>query len=172
MAKGLSIRPTPPRGVSHKSVQKALATDGSWLARTEDRPLLPTRQWAMSTDLSKPLNSSVLGVPKKRELRAPPSDPLVSSTDARDGEWSGAGEPLGETARLSRATAGSRAAKGGVHARLAKLDSRSGPGSWLDADQARAQVYALGRRAREGVLGCRTDSRRSSRGRLGWRSTG
>jgi hypothetical protein len=38
-------------------------------------------------------------------------------------------------------------------ARLAKLDFEERSGKLVDADQVRAQIFALGRRAREALLG-------------------
>jgi len=152
MAPGLSIRGyARRRGVSHKSVQKALAT-GRIVAGVDGKidPADADRQWTSSTDLSKPRNS-VIGVPKKRRVPGAPSDPLGTLGH-------GAGEalngpPTGETVRLVSSYAASRAAREGYAARLAKLDFEERSGKLVDADQVRAQLFALGRRARDSLLG-------------------
>jgi hypothetical protein len=113
-------------------------------------PVLADSQWAASTNLSKPRNS-VTGVPKKRRLPGAPSDPLgVSSSGV--GEASN-GAPAGDTARLVSSYAGSRAAREGYMARLAKLDYEQRSGKLVEADEVRAQIFALGRRARDRLLG-------------------
>ena len=152
MAVGLSQRGyARHRRVSHTAVRKALATgrikaspDGSIDPEAADR------QWATSTDLSKPRNS-VIGVPKRRHVPGAPSDPFGTL-------GAGAGEGLngastGDAARLAASYAGSRAAREGYTARLAKLDFEERSGKLVDADQVRAQIFALGRRARDTLLG-------------------
>ena len=140
---GLSIRGyARRRGVSHTAVQKALAT-GRITAGQDGTidPAVADPQWDSSTDLSKPRNS-VTGVPKKRRVPGAPSDPLGSV-------GAGAGEALnghaaGDTARLVSSYAASRAAREAYMARLAKLDFEKRSGKLVDADEVRAQFFALG----------------------------
>lgn len=152
MAAGLSIRAyARHRGVSHSAVRKALATGR--IVAGKDGTIDPTaadQQWATSTNLSKPRNA-VIGAPKKRRVPGAPSDPLGTL-------GSGAGEPLngpptGDAARLVASYAASRAAREGYVARLAKLEFEQKSGKLVDADQVRAQLFALGRRARDSLLG-------------------
>lgn len=149
---GLSIRGyARHRRVSHTAVRKAIETGR--IVAGEDGTIDPTvadRQWAASTNLSKPLNS-VTGVPKKRRRLGAPPDPLgVPGPDA--GEASN-GPTNGDAARLVSSYAGSRAAREAYLARLAKLDYEQRSGKLVDADQVRAQVFALGRRARDALRG-------------------
>lgn len=149
---GLSIRGyARHRGVSHTAVQKALAT-GRIVAGADGTidPAVADSQWASSTDLSKPLNS-VIGVPKKRRARGAPSDPL--GTHGAGAEEAPNGAATGDTARLVSSYAGSRAVREAFNARLAKLDFEERSGKLVDADVVRAQFFALGRRARETMLG-------------------
>jgi hypothetical protein len=157
---GLSIRAyARRRGVSHESVRKALAT-GRISAGPDGRidPAAADRQWATSTDLSKPRNS-VTGMPKKRRAPGAPSDPLsVGAPTLAPENGQGAGEahngpPAGDAARLVSSYAASRAAREGYAARLAKLEFEQKSGKLVDADEVRAQIFALGRRARDSLLG-------------------
>ncbi len=139
------------RGVSHTAVRKALATgrivtgeDGKIDAAVADA------QWERSTDMSKPRNS-VTGVPKKRRATGAPSDP-PGIPDSGAGEVPN-GAATGNTARLAASYAGSRAAREAYMARLAKLEFERRSGKLVDADEVRAQIFALGRRARDGLLG-------------------
>ncbi len=134
------------RGVSHTAVRKAIATgritpaaDGTIDPATADE------QWATSTNLAKPRNS-VIGVPRRRRVPGAPSDPLGS-----DGIEVGAA-PTG-VARLVSTYAESRAAREAYLARLAKLDFEQRSGKLVDADEVRAQVFGLGRRLRDALLG-------------------
>ena len=148
---GLSIRGyARHRGVSHTAVRKALATGRITLGEdgTID-PAVADSQWATSTNLSKPRNS-VIGAPKKRHAPGAPSDPLgVQGLGA--GEASGHGN--GDAARLVSSYAASRAAREGYQARLVKLDFEQRSGKLVDADEVRAQLFALGRRARDALMG-------------------
>jgi hypothetical protein len=49
--------------------------------------------------------------------------------------------------------AGSRAAREGYNARLARLEFEQKSGKLVDADGVRAHLFAIGRRARETMLG-------------------
>ena len=152
MAAGLSIRAyARHRGVSHPAVLKALAS-GRIVAGKDGKidSAAADRQWATSTDLSKPRNS-VIGVPKKRRTPGAPSDPLGTLGSGAGEALNGA--PAGDTARLVASYAGSRAAREGYAARLAKLDFEERSAKLVDADEVRAQFYALGHRARETMLG-------------------
>lgn len=152
MAKGLSIRGyARHRKVSHTAVYNALA-DGRIVRNAEGTidPAVADSQWAASTDLSKPRNS-VTGVPRKRRAPGAPSDPLGSP-------GSGAGDvPVGpaegDAARVVASYAGSRAVREAYLARTAKLDYEERSGKLVDADGVRAQLFALGRRARDTLLG-------------------
>ena len=138
------------RGVSHTAVRKALAT-GRITAGPGGRidPTLADAQWSQSTDLSKPLNS-VIGVPKKRRVPGGPSDPLGSP----GWEEGALPEPTeGGAPRLVSSYAASRAAREAYLARLAKLDFEQRSGKLVDADEVRAQIFALGRRMRDTLLG-------------------
>lgn len=145
---GLSIRGYGRhRGVSHTAVRKALET-GRIVAGQDGTidPSVADSQWDTSTDLSKPLNS-VTGVPKKRRAFGAPSDPLGSL-------GSGAGDALnghaaGDAARLVSSYAASRAAREGYQARLSKLEFEQRSGKLVDADEVRAQIFALGLRSRQ-----------------------
>ena len=139
------------RGVSHTAVQKALAT-GRIVAGEDGRidPAVADSQWARSTNLAKPRNS-VIGVPKKRRTPGAPSDPL-GTHDSGVGEAPN-GAATDDAARLVSSYAGSRAAREAYLARLAKLEFEQRSGKLVDADEVRAQIFALGRRARDSLLG-------------------
>lgn len=147
---GLSIRAyARRRGVSHTAVRKALAS-GRITAGDDGSidPVLADTQWSTSTDLSKPLNS-VSGVPKKRRAPGAVSDPIGSAG------WEGS---LGAPAevggpRLANSYAASRAAREAYLARLAKLEFEQKSAKLVDADEVRAQIFALGRRMRDTLLG-------------------
>jgi phage terminase Nu1 subunit (DNA packaging protein) len=49
--------------------------------------------------------------------------------------------------------AASRAARAGYQARLTKLEFEQKSGKLVDADEVRAQLFALGRRVRDSLLG-------------------
>lgn len=146
---GLSIRGyARHRGVSHTAARKALATGR--ITAGEDGmidPAVADAQWARSTDLSKPRNS-VLGVPKKRRAAGARTDPLGSGAAEAPN-----GPPTGDPARLVASYAGSRAVREGYNARIAKLEFEERSGKLVDADQVRAQIFALGRRTRDSLLG-------------------
>lgn len=139
------------RGVSHTAVQKALAA-GRIVADADGTidPVAADDQWASSTNLSKPRNS-VTGVPKKRRQLGAPSDPLGAHVLGAGEATNGAA--AGDTARLVASYAGSRAAREGYMARLAKLEFERKSGKLVDADEVRAHTFALGRRARDSLLG-------------------
>jgi len=148
---GLSIRAyARHRGVSHTAVRKALAAgritagaDGGIDAAQADA------QWSHSTDLSKPLNS-VSGVPKQRRAPDAPSEPMGSRT--WEEPMSGVSPEAGAS-RLVSSYASSRAAREAYLARMAKLDFEERSGKLVDADQVRAQIFTLGRRVRDTLLG-------------------
>jgi len=149
---GLSIRAyARRRGVSHAAVRKAIAT-GRIVVEKDGMidPAVADSQWASSTDLSKPLNS-VIGIPKKRRKAGSPSEPLgMDGSGVADGLN---GPQAGDTARLVSSYAGSRAAHEAYRARMAKLEFERQSGKLVDADGVRAQIFALGRRARDTMLG-------------------
>jgi hypothetical protein len=148
---GLTIRGyARHRGVSHTAVRKALAA-GRITAGPGGRidPALADQEWATSTNLSKPRNS-VTGVPKKRKAPNALSDPL-----GVPGLEEGLALPPGEggAPRLVSSYAASRAAREAYLARLAKLDFEQRSGKLVDADEVRAQIFGLGRRLRDALLG-------------------
>lgn len=148
---GLSIRGyARHRGVSHTAVRKALAA-GRITAGADGRldPAVADQQWDTSTNLSKPRNS-VTGVPKKRRAPGAASDP-IGVPGLEDGVASPPEE--GGAPRLVSSYAASRAAREAYMARLAKLDFEERSGKLIDADQVRAQIFALGRRLRDAFLG-------------------
>jgi len=148
---GLSIRGyARHRGVSHTAVRKALATGRITLA--EDGKIDPQsadEQWTTSTNLSKPRNS-ITGVPKKRRALGSPSDALGSP-----GFDEPVAPPLAEAGatRLASSYAASRAAREAYLARLAKLDFEQRSGKLVDADEVRVQIFGLGRRMRDALMG-------------------
>jgi len=148
---GLSIRGyARHRGVSHTAVRKAAAA-GRITARPDGiDPTVADQEWAASTDLSRPRNS-VIGVPKKRRDPGASPDPLGAIGPAT-GEAPN-GPTTGDAARLVSSYAGSRAVREAYQARLAKLEFEQKSGKLVDADEVRAQIFALGRRARDGLLG-------------------
>ena len=148
---GLTIRGYARyRGVSHTAVRKALAT-GRITARPEGGidPVLADQQWATSTNLSKPRNS-VTGMPKRRKTPGAQSDPLgvpgpSGVGTVRNGD--------ADASRLVSSYAASRAAREAYMARLAKLDFEQRSGKLVDADEVRAQIFGLGRRLRDRLMG-------------------
>lgn len=146
---GLTIRGyARHRKVSHTAVRKALAT-GRITAAPDGSidPVAADRQWAASTDQSKPRNS-VTGVPRMRR----PSDQLSDQGGAvapeDDIQVPEAGVP-----RLASSYAASRAAREAYLARLAKLEFEKRSGKLVDADEVRAQIFGLGRRLRDTLMG-------------------
>jgi hypothetical protein len=130
-------------------VRKALAAgritpsaDGTLDPETVDQ------QWTTSTDLSKPRNS-VIGAPmtRKRHATAGPLRAPAHEDELVDLPGDG-GAP-----RLASSYAASRAAREGYLARLAKLEFEQRSGKLVDADEVRAQVFALGRRLRDSLMG-------------------
>ena len=155
MAAGLSIRAyARHRGVSHAAVRKALAT-GRITAGADGKidPAAADRQWLASTDVSRMPHRLRL-VPAK----GGPSEPSLPATsspeapagleDAGDRGVSGLDGP-----RLASSYAASRAAREAYLARLAKLDFEQRSGKLVDADEVRAQIFGLGRRLRDALLG-------------------
>lgn len=138
------------RGVSHTAVRKALASgrinaapDGTIDAQEADR------DWAASTDPSKPRNS-VTGAPKMSRAPGEPPAALVTASPAEPMP-EGTGE--GGATRLVSSYAASRAARESYLARLAKLDFEQRSGRLVDADEVRAHIFGLGRRMRDALLG-------------------
>jgi hypothetical protein len=149
---GLSVRAyARHRGVSHTAVRKALA-NGRIVADADGAidPAVADAQWASSTNLSKPRNS-VIGAPKRRRTPGVPSEPL--GTSGTGAEEAVNGSSTSDAARLVSSYAGSRAAREAYLARLAKLDFERKSGKLIDADEVRAQLFALGRRARDSLRG-------------------
>jgi hypothetical protein len=147
---GLTIRGyAKHRGVSHTAVRKAADTGRITVASdgTID-PAVADQEWAASTDLSKPRNS-VTGVPMKRKAPGAPSDPF-GSPGLEDGVASSPAD--GGATRLASSYAASRAAREAYSARLTKLEFEQRSGKLVDADEVRAQIFALGRRLRDTLL--------------------
>ena len=147
---GLSIRAyARHRGVSHTAVRKALAS-GRITANDDGTidPALADEAWATSTNLSKPRNS-VIGTPKA------PRSILVAPRTANgtvDAEPLSPPKGSASPGRLASSYADSRAARESYLARLAKLEFEERSGKLVDADDVRAQVFALGRRMRDAML--------------------
>ena len=148
---GLTIRGyARHRGVSHTAVRKALAAGRITTGPGGGiDPVLADQEWATSTNLSKPRNS-VTGVPKKRRAPDAPSDAL-GVPGLEEGLAPLSGE--GGAPRLVSSYAASRAAREAYLARLAKLDFEQRSGKLIDADEVRAQIFGLGRRLRDALLG-------------------
>jgi hypothetical protein len=148
---GLTIRGyARHRGVSHTAVRKALAAGRITSAAGGGiDPVIADQQWATSTNLSKPRNS-VTGVPKKSRRPLAPSEPLGTSGLESAADTSSAD---GSATRLVSSYAASRAAREAYLARLAKLDFEERSGKLIDADQVRAQIFGLGRRLRDALMG-------------------
>lgn len=147
---GLTIRGyARHRGVSHTAVRKAITT-GRIVVGTDGKidAAVADREWAASTDLAKPRNS-VTGSPKRRRAPGAPPEPLGAAETPQDSN----GQGNGDAARLVSSYAGSRAAREGYLARLAKLEYEERSGKLVDADQVRAQLFALSRRTRDRLLG-------------------
>lgn len=148
---GLTIRGyARHRGVSHTAVRKALATGR--ISAAPDGTIDPQkadRDWAGSTDPSKPLNS-VTGMPKMRRVPGAPSAPIgaAGSGDAAAGSCADEG-----ASRLASSYAASRAARESYQARLAKLDFEQRSGKLVDTDEVRAHIFGLVRRLRDSLLG-------------------
>jgi len=135
------------RGVSHTAVRKALSSGR--ISASPDGTIDPQeadRDWAGSTDQSKPRNS-VTGVPKMARAAGEPSAAMFTAGP----ESEGAGE--GGATRLVSSYAASRAARESYLARLAKLDFEQRSGRLVDADEVRAHIFGLGRRMRDTLLG-------------------
>ena len=145
---GLSIRGyARHRGVSHTAVRKALASGR--ITANDDGTINPTtadEDWAASTDVSKPRNS-VTGRPQLAALRLTPRRVSAASAVAEPPPLSTGGQ-----SRLASSYADSRAARESYLARLAKLEFEERSSKLVDADEVRAQVFALGRRMRDAVL--------------------
>jgi hypothetical protein len=147
---GLTIRGyARHRGVSHTAVRKAITT-GRIVIGADGKidPMVADREWAASTDLAKPRNS-VTGSPRRRRAPGEPSEPLGAPQVPPDAN----GHGNGDAARLVSSYAGSRAAREGYMARLAKLEYEERSGKLVDADQVRAQLFSLSRRVRDRLLG-------------------
>lgn len=137
------------RGVSHTAVRKALAT-GRITGASDGTidPVVADEQWASSTNLSKPRNS-VIGSPgRSRPVARPPASRSENSL----GDDSQRVPAAGTASRLAASYADSRAAREAYLARLAKLEFEQRSGKLVDADDVRAQVFALGRRMRDAIL--------------------
>lgn len=148
---GLSIRAyARHRGISHTAVRKALAAGR--IVPSADGTLDPVeadRQWATSTNLSKPRNS-VIGTPKRQHSRTTASEPAPLP---RVSEPALGAPSDGSATHLASTYAASRAARENYLARLARLDFEERSGKLVDSDQVRAQVFGLGRRLRDALMG-------------------
>jgi hypothetical protein len=137
------------RGVSHTAVRKALAS-GRITADDDGAidPVIADEEWAASTNLAKPRNT-VIGMPRAatRPLDPPPpaQDPAYANPPAIS-------PVVRATGRLASSYADARAARESYLARLAKLDFEERSGRLVNADDVRAQVFALGRRMRDAMV--------------------
>lgn len=169
MSERISIRAyARHRGVSHTAVRKALASgriQADSMLRID--PVAADQAWTVSTDLSKPRNS-VTGLPKRRSAVGAPSGPVGEDSleeassrqtvDGLSGSHDQGGPALGtptdiEARRLTLSYAASRAAREAYLARLAKLEFEERTGKLVDASQVRTQIFALGRRLRDALMG-------------------
>jgi hypothetical protein len=148
---GLTIRGyARHRGVSHTAVRKAIASGRITPSQGGGiDPKQADREWATSTDLSKPRNS-ISGVPKKQKAIGAPSDPIgVSGLEASPLRATGDGD----ASRLVSSYAASRAAREAYLARLAKLEFEQRSEKLVDADLVRRHNFELTRRARDTLMG-------------------
>ena len=135
------------RGVSHKSVQKAVASGrlaGAVRADGKIDPVAADRAWAANTDVTKPRNS-VSGDPKHRRAPGAPPTPARSRGDA--GEPSDPG--LGVT---DRGYTAARAMREAFAAKTAKLEYERLSGKLVEVDEVRRGAFEVGRRVRDSVL--------------------
>lgn len=148
---GLTIRGyARHRGVSHTAVRKALATGRSTASPDGSiDPVMADRQWAGATDLSKSRTSDK-SVTRTRRAPDVPSDPF-GTTGLDDGLVPALSE--GSATRLASGYAASRAAREAYLARLAKLDFEQRSVKLVAADEVRAQIFGLGRRLRDTLMG-------------------
>lgn len=151
MSAGLTARGyARHRRVSHTAVQKALASGRITLgADGRIDPDVADRQWAASTDLSKPQNS-VTGDPGSRSRssaarRHAPATPRVAGTEG------GAQAVPGE--RVAASYRESLAAREAYRARLAKLDFEERTGKLVSADEVRAVTFRVARATRDQIMG-------------------
>ncbi len=151
MSAGLTLRGyARRRRVSHTAVQKALASGRITLgADGRIDPDVADRQWAASTDLSKPRNS-VTGDPgsRSRSSAARRRAPATSGVAAAEG---GAQAVPGE--RVAASYRESLAAREAYRARLAKLDFEERTGKLVSADEVRAATFRVARATRDQIMG-------------------
>lgn len=140
------------RGVTLSSVQKA--RDTGRIPRPGDDGKLDfeaaDRQWAASTDLSKPRNS-ITGQPKGRKAAGGPGAPMgATGVGAAAG---GADRGNGEGMPDFVATYGNaKAVRETYNAKLAQLDYETRKGLLVDLEGMKRAAFACSRRGRDGVL--------------------
>jgi len=158
MSAGLTARGyARRRRVSHTAVQKALASGRITLgADGRIDPDVADRQWAASTDLSKPRNS-VTGAPgsrsrpsaARRQTAATPE--VAPATPHVAGSEGGVVAATGE--RVAASYRESLAAREAYRARLAKLDFEERTGKLVSADEVRAVTFRVARATRDQIMG-------------------
>ena len=138
------------RGVSHKAVQKAIASGRLQGALRPGKKLdaeAADRAWAANTDVTKPRNS-VSGDPKHRRAPGAPASPARSRGSRPDvGEPTDAG--LGVT---DRGYTAARAMREAFAAKTAKLEYERLSGKLVEVDEVRRGAFEVGRRVRDSVL--------------------
>jgi hypothetical protein len=131
------------RGVSHTTVLKAIASGRVTAKGGKLDPKVADRQWAASTNQSKPRNT-------------------VSGNPDGNGRWGnqhgrgGQEEKPAPEAPAEQPGAGSyaqaRAGREAYLARLAKIEYEKAIGKLIDADEVRKKWFESGRRVRESVM--------------------
>lgn len=136
------------RGVSEAAVRRAIETGRITVGPgNKIDPIKADRQWNMSTDLSRPLNS-VTGNPKHRKGDDDDGPGALADLPAR-----AAADP--ELAKHATAWAAARAAREQVRAQIDLKELQRLQGTLIDRNKARSAAYSHTRRARDIVLGIR-----------------
>jgi hypothetical protein len=112
-------------------------------------PAEADQQWAAATDVTKPRNS-VTGAPKLRRAE-PAAAEQAAGTHTLEHPANGVGE--NGALRAASSYAASRGVRESYMARMAKLEFEERSGKLVDADEVRAQLFGLGRRLRDAMLG-------------------
>jgi hypothetical protein len=137
------------RGVSHKSVQKAIAA-GRITTVAGDRidPRVADSEWAANTDVTKPRNS-VSGDPKHRRREDGAPSPARSRASRGDESQAGAESDLRSA---DRGYTAARAMREAYAAKTARLEYERLSGKLIDSDEVRRDGFETGRRVRDSVL--------------------
>lgn len=140
------------RGVSHTAVQKAIR-DGRITQRKDGKidSGRADKQWAASTDHSKPRNS-VTGDPKHRRRPGDPETPMGMKPRKGNGHVNGTGAPGGGDGEQLSTYAQARGEREQYQALLAKLEYERAAEKVVDAEEVKQSAYEAGRRARDILL--------------------